>query len=102
MKKGIDLVFVDYLDLTDAYLGEVIEDIASKYYPDIDLSTEYGELLEYISERLIEGFFKDEIPDPSAYERKLSRLTSRSNRTFLNNVISYLISRYIEERSSRI
>ena len=100
MGKGIDLLIMDYIDITDAYLGDLIEDIASKHYPNIDLHTEYGDLLEYISEKLIEGLFKDEIPDPSTYERKLSRLASRSNRIFLTNVISYLISRYIEERDN--
>ncbi len=96
MARGTDILYADYMDITDAYLGEIIEEIVAKYYDDIDLSMEYGELLEYISKKLIEGLFSEH-PSPERYERTLRRLSSRKFRSVIMNVVSYLISRYLDE-----
>jgi len=92
-----DLLYADYMDITDAYLGEIIEEVVEKYYDEIDLSTEYGELLEYISMELVKGIFGD-TPLPERYERTLRRLSSRKYRSLIFNIISYLVSRYLESR----
>ncbi len=96
VKKETDLIYMDFIDITDSYLGDLIEDVVTRFYSELDLSDEYGELLEFISSKMIEGLFgKESTPDPSAYESKLRRLVGRSNRTKLMNVISYLVSQYI-------
>lgn len=101
MKKETDLVYMDYIDITDSYLGDLIEDVVSKFYSEVDLSDEYGELLEFISNKMIEGLFgKNAIPDPALYESRLRRLVDKNNRTKLINVISYLVSQYISSRNS--
>ncbi len=96
MIRDTDLAYMDYIDITDAYIGSIIERVVTKFYIDeIDLEMEYGELLAYISKRLIEGKYRRR-PSPEEYERFLNRL-SRS-RAIAFNVISYLVSRYLEER----
>ncbi len=53
MVRETDIIYADYINITDVYLGDLIEDIVMKHYEDIDLSDEYGELLEYISMNLL-------------------------------------------------
>ncbi len=96
MKRETNLIYMDFIDITDSYLGDLIEDVVSRFYRQLNLSDEYGELLEFISSKLVEGLFgKNITPDPSAYENKLKRLLGKNNRTKLMNVISYLVSQYI-------
>ncbi len=97
LARNPDLLYADYMDITDAYLGEIIEEIVEKYYDDIDLSSEYGELLEYISKELIKGLFND-VPTPERYERTLRRLSSRKYRSLIFNIVSFLVSKYLENR----
>lgn len=96
LSSETDLMYMDYIDITDAYLGDVIEDIVSKYYPYIDLSLHYGELLEYISRHLVRGLISSN-PSPIKYERRLSYIVSRYDKSIVSSVISYLVSRFINE-----
>lgn len=99
MKKETDLIYMDFIDITDSYLGDLIEEVVTKFYSELDLSDEYGDLLEFISSKMVEGLFgRESPPDPSAYESKLRRLMGRSNRTKLMNIISYLVSLYISSK----
>ncbi len=98
MVRETDIIYADYINITDVYLGDLIEDIVMKHYEDIDLSDEYGELLEYISMNLLEGFFGTRDADPIKYERTLRRIVNNKDKAILTNVISYLISKYIEDR----
>ena len=95
LARNPDLLYADYMDITDAYLGEFIEEVVERYYDDIDLSSEYGELLEYISMELIKGLFND-TPLPERYERTLRRLSSRKYRSLVFNIVSFLVSKYLE------
>ncbi len=99
MAREIDTIYLDYMDITDAYVGDVIEDLVLKHYSDeIDLAEEYGELLEYISRELIRGLFKTRSPSPLFYEKILKHWVS-SKASLLRNVVSYLLSKYLENRS---
>ena len=95
LARNPDLLYADYMDITDAYLGEIIEEVVERYYDDIDLSSEYGELLEYISMELVNGLFND-TPLPERYERTLRRLSSRKYRSLVFNIVSFLVSKYLE------
>ncbi len=97
MIRDTDLAYMDYIDITDAYIGSVIESVVEKFYlNEIDLETEYGDLLAYIARRLIEGKYHKRKPSPAEYERFLTRLAR--SRGIVFNVVSFLVSRYLEER----
>lgn len=96
LARNPDLLYADYMDITDAYLGEIIEEVVEKYYEDIDLSSEYGELLEYISVQLIKGLF-NYTPLPEKYERTLRRLLGKKYRSLIFNIVSFLVSKYLEK-----
>ncbi len=93
------MVYLDYMDITDAYLGDLIEHLVTRHYSDyIDLAEEYGEILEFISRELVRSLCRNGKPSPSMYESRLKKLLYSSRRYIVSNVVSYLLSRYLEYR----
>ncbi|MCX8198809.1 MAG: hypothetical protein N3E36_02120 [Sulfolobales archaeon] len=92
------------MDITDDYVGELIEEVVERYYSvEIELSEEYGRLLKFISRELAKGLF-DHKPSPEEYEELLAKYKHPKYESMLMNVISYLVSVYIrkQERVRRI
>ncbi|ABN70356.1 hypothetical protein Smar_1264 [Staphylothermus marinus F1] len=84
-----------FVDLTEQYLGDLIEEVVEQYYEDkIDIATEYEAILEYIIEKFVKESLRGEY-DPEKFEKLLRRLSR--NKGIGKLVVSYLVSRYIEE-----
>lgn len=84
------------IDLVDEYFGNLIEEIVMKYYKDsIDLEIEYENILLYIVDKLTEG--KEEYGDPVKFRELMRKLGHKRGVSKL--LVSYLISKYIEEEN---
>ncbi len=82
-----------YVDLTDQYLGELIEEVIEKYYPELMEIVDFDEILEYITVKIING--DKRYDDYDAYKKLLRKLSR--NKQIAKTLISYLISKYIDE-----
>jgi hypothetical protein len=92
-------IFSDYLaELVDEHLGTLIEEVIDRYYADkIDKEFEYEEILQYIANQLI----GEEFDNNDLEEKLMSILRKLVRRKSIGKlVISYLISKYIEERDT--
>lgn len=82
-----------YIDVLDEYFGELIEEIVLRYYEDkIDIDEEYIDVLEYIADK----FVNKSKSSSNSFEKKIIKLSN--NPSLAKVIISYLVSRYIEER----
>ncbi len=95
MKNSLDLepVLSVYIDLTDQYLGELIEEVIERYYPDIIEIVDFEDLLEYITLKIMNG--NKRLNNYEEYQKLLRRLLR--NKQIAKTLISYLISKYLEE-----
>jgi len=92
------LYYNDLLEAIEEKLGDVIEDLIDRYYSDkIDLELEFEDILDFIASELGSGSDLEYSGEVIKEVKKLSR-----NRHVAELVISYLLSKYIEQRSSRI
>ena len=97
VRKEVNVV-QKLMDITDNYVGELIEEVVERYYSvEVELSEEYGRLLKFISRELARGLF-DHKPSPEEYEELLAKYKHPKYGSMLINVISYLISVYIRRR----
>ena len=89
-------IFTDYLaDLVEEHLGNIIEEIIDKYYGDrIDKELEYEEILRFITTELMGT--DEEDYDETEFTKILRKLAHK--RSIGKLVVSYLISKYIENR----
>lgn len=89
-----------FVDLTEQYLGDLIEEVVEQYYEDkIDIATEYEVILEYIIEKFIKESLHGD-SNPEKFEKLLRRLSR--NKGISKLVLSYLISRYLDENMGLI
>ncbi len=95
---GIDYrsPLLDYFtDLTEEYLGDLIEEVVVNYYDDrIDIASEYEDLLEYVINRIIKDSLHGEY-DPERFEKVVKKMARM--RSVGKLIISYLVSEYISE-----
>ncbi len=81
------------LYILDKHLGEMIESIVYKYGYNVDVESEYEELLEFIHRRLVKAWFRGRKPSPEELEAALKN-AKRRKRRHLEVLLSFLISRY--------
>ncbi len=87
-----------FADLTEQYLGDLIEEVIEEYYSDkVDISAEYEDILEYIIDTLIDENLNGDY-DPARFEKLLRTFLRHKNLARI--VLSYLISKYIEENEN--
>jgi len=95
--SGVDaeIALLEYLvDLAEQYLGDIIEEVVEKYYSDkIDLSERYVDILEYITEKIIDDSLKGD-ENPEKFKKIVRKLSARPY--VAKMLISYLVSEYIE------
>jgi hypothetical protein len=95
---GIDYKssLLDYFtDLTEEYLGDLIEEVVTEYYDDkIDIASEYEDLLEYVINRIVKDSLHGEY-DPEKFEKIVKKMARMKGIGRL--IISYLVSEYISE-----
>ncbi len=94
---GVDaeIALLEYLvDLAEQYLGDIIEEVIEKYYSDkIDLSERYVDVLEFITEKIIDDSLNGD-ENPERFKKIVRKLAARPY--IAKMLISYLISEYIE------
>ncbi len=87
----------EMISVVDAYLGDIIEEIITKYNYNVDIEEEYDELIYYIYRRLKRAWFNGKRTSYEDWERALE--TAVSKRKHLEILLSYLISRYVSRRN---
>lgn len=93
-RLGTEPVMFDVLmNLTDEFLGDIIDEVLEKYYSDTRLMIDYEELLEYITMEIVE---KNENADDYETFHKLVKKLARQ-RSLARVFVSYLISKYLEQ-----
>lgn len=82
-----------YIDIVNDHLGELIEEVVTRYYEDkVDVEEEYIDILEFITERLMSS------KSGSSDDFKKTVLKLSRRRSLAKVIISYLVSKYIEEK----
>ncbi len=81
------------IELTEEFLGEIIDEVLEKYYTDTELGFDYDELIEYITREL--AFKNNAAGDYDKYYRMMKKLAR--HRPIAETLIGYLIYRFMEE-----
>jgi len=90
--------FKDCVKLVDVYLGSLIDELIDRYYKDqIDKEFAYDDVLFYITLKLLED---GDLKSRKEFARKLRRLAR--DKSIGKLLLSYLISRYIEENGTQL
>jgi len=86
------------IKLVDEYLGSLIEELIDRYYSDqIDKEFAYDDVLFYITVKLLED---KNSRSKRVFARKLRKLAR--DKSIGKLLLSYLISKYIEERGEQL
>jgi len=92
------LYYNDLLEAIEEKLGDVIEEVIDKYYSDkIDVELEFEDILSFIASELGS---EEELEYSDGVIKEIKKLSR--TRYVAELVVSYLLSKYIEQRSSRI
>jgi len=88
----------DCVKLVDEYLGSLIEELIDRYYSDqIDKEFAYDDILLYITVKLLG---REDPRSSKAFAKKLRKLAR--DKSIGKLLLSYLISKYIEERGEQL
>ena len=83
------------MEIVDNIIGEIIEDVIVDNAYEIDFEEDYDNLLYYIYSKLSKAWFGNKTPGLKEFEHKL-RAVKRTQRTKLQILLSYLVSRYLK------
>ncbi|BCU68585.1 hypothetical protein HS7_20220 [Sulfolobales archaeon HS-7] len=87
---------MDNIDILNKYVGDIIENILTNDYRNLDVDTYYIDLLMYIYNKLVKNWFNGNEPDTEEFAMRLRKLRSR-NKTMLTILTKYLISKYLKK-----
>ena len=87
------------MEIVGRYLGTIIDRIIERNGFKIDIEDEYEELLYYIYERLSRLWFKSHEPGEEEFEEKI-RYIKRRKRLQLEILLSYLVSKYVQSKTT--
>lgn len=87
------------VEITDRYLGSIIERVIERNRFTIDVEDEYEGLLYYIYSKLLKLWFKNSDPTEEEFEERI-RYVKRKKRLQLEILLSYLVSSYLRSKAT--
>ncbi len=85
----------DALMILDMYLGDIVTEVVKRYGYPVVLEEEYYDILMYIYRELVKTWFRGREPGLGELKERLKK--ARREKTQLEVLVSYLVSKYLEQ-----
>jgi len=89
------------LELLDAYVGDIVEELVYEHRYPVNLAEEYNGLLYYVYKMLAKSLFGGRDPTPQELEDALAKIRERHPKK-LRIVLSYAVANYAEARKEEL